>query len=353
MRCGDLIGGRVVCNNTEDVYRFAELLKERLPDDGPFEVQDWIKQPSKRGYRALHINFRLNVSDDFVPEYLPCELQIKTRLQDAWGELTHDDIYKPETDLPEDLPARAKDLAEVLAAADKIASDIRKRALQEATAPTKKPALGVVSANGLAFVFREIFGRSPPDYVVRRALNICEDLEITSLERLYEVLARSDFRESLDKAYRAIMPVRARAEDLFLAALHALARSDRHALRFIRRRARSDFREIDAVYRREMLSSLPHSLDELMADLEEPGRDPNVESWAEALEVPTRNCRICGTTIIRPDAFAEAVVRYYEPSDPADIEQRIETALYQSGVECGGWGDSSLCAYHNEQAGKD
>src|SRR3972149_6534355 len=29
--CGDLIGGRVVCNNTEDVYRFVALLRERLP----------------------------------------------------------------------------------------------------------------------------------------------------------------------------------------------------------------------------------------------------------------------------------------------------------------------------------
>ena len=29
--CSDLIGGRVVCNNVEDVYRFAQLLKERLP----------------------------------------------------------------------------------------------------------------------------------------------------------------------------------------------------------------------------------------------------------------------------------------------------------------------------------
>src|SRR6266511_458286 len=29
--CSDLIGGRVVCNNIEDVHRFAELLSESLP----------------------------------------------------------------------------------------------------------------------------------------------------------------------------------------------------------------------------------------------------------------------------------------------------------------------------------
>ena len=52
--CSDLIGGRVVCNNIEDVYRFAELLKEQLPSAwGEFEIQDHIKNPNAGGYRAL------------------------------------------------------------------------------------------------------------------------------------------------------------------------------------------------------------------------------------------------------------------------------------------------------------
>src|SRR6266540_3247345 len=51
--CSDLIGGRVVCNNIEDMYRFAELLKERLPGAlGEFVIQDHIKNPNKGGYRA-------------------------------------------------------------------------------------------------------------------------------------------------------------------------------------------------------------------------------------------------------------------------------------------------------------
>ncbi len=146
-------------------------------------MQDWIAKPNERGYRALHVNFRLNVSDSVAPDLLPCELQIRTRLQDAWGELTHDDIYE-QPELPKDLQARGADLAEVLAAADKIASDIRRSAVQEATAPEQRPDLRTVSAGSLAFVFREIFGGSPPDYVVRQALNVCEELEISCLARL-------------------------------------------------------------------------------------------------------------------------------------------------------------------------
>src|SRR6266436_334941 len=108
------------------VYRFAELLKERLPGaPGEFEIQDHIKNPNKGGYRALHVNFRLDIgSHAFAPDRVSCEVQIRSRLQDAWAKLSHDDIYK-QPDLPGDLRARAKDLAEILTAADRIASDIR------------------------------------------------------------------------------------------------------------------------------------------------------------------------------------------------------------------------------------
>ena len=33
-RCGDLVGGRVTCNNIEDVYRFCQILKENVNNSG-------------------------------------------------------------------------------------------------------------------------------------------------------------------------------------------------------------------------------------------------------------------------------------------------------------------------------
>src|SRR5260370_14962601 len=60
--CGDLVGGRVVCNNVEDVYRFVELLREALPGTSVrIEVQDQISEPNSWGYRALHVNLTLEV----------------------------------------------------------------------------------------------------------------------------------------------------------------------------------------------------------------------------------------------------------------------------------------------------
>lgn len=354
-RCGDLIGGRVVCNNIEDVYRFAELLKERLPSPfGEFEVQDYIKNPIDGGYRALHVNFRLDVGEHpFKPDLVPCEVQIRSSLQDAWAELSHDDIYK-QPDLPEDLRARANDLAEVLAAADKIASDIRLRVRQETIPPVQRPDLARVSQDGLAFIFKDVFGRSPPDYVVRRGLNLCRDLGIVSLEQLPEVLGRGEFRDKVAEAYRSIMGVSIGVEDVFLASLYALAKGDSRAIAQVRRNARREWREIEQFARREMLASLPPTIEELIARLEDTSAEADVEGWAEALGA-TGECGICGTMIIDPFSFAEAAVQHYEISgdDADDAHERIETAIRASGVEIGGWGDGSLCAYHNEQAAKD
>ena len=187
--CSDLVGGRVVCNNLEDVRRFSELLKESGIDARPLvDEQDHVHAPDEKGYRALHLDLKLNVGKSaFQAEIVPCEVQIRTRLQDAWAELTHEDIYK-QANLPEDLEARARDLAEVLAAADQIATRIRSRAMRERSAPSSRPDMDRVSEAGLSYMFKEIFGRSPADYAVRQALDVCQRLDIRSLEDLPKYL---------------------------------------------------------------------------------------------------------------------------------------------------------------------
>ena len=353
--CKDLIGGRVVCNNVEDVYRFAELLKEELPSAwGEFEIQDHIKNPNSGGYRALHVNFRLDVSRQPMQlDLVPCEVQIRSRLQDAWAELSHDDIYK-QPDLPQDLRGRAEDLSEVLAAADKIASDIRVRVTETTIPPDRRPNLAGVSKEGLAFIFQNAFGRSPPDYVIRQAFNLCNELGIESLTRLPEILGNHEFRKKIEDAYKAIMPASFGAEQVFLASLYAMAKGDSRAIAKVRRDARREWREIDQFYRRETLASLPTTINELMEELEHPGGDADVENWAVALDA-TNACYICSTKIVDPSAFAEAVLKHYGVADDeaGNIRERIEAAIRNSAVETGGWGDGSLCAYHNEQMAKD
>jgi ppGpp synthetase/RelA/SpoT-type nucleotidyltranferase len=353
--CHDLVGGRVVCNNVEDVHRFAELLKERLPGTlGGIEIQDQIKNPNVGGYRALHVNFRLGVgTHPFLNDFVPCEVQIRSRLQDAWAELSHDDIYK-QPDLPADLRARANDLAEVLAAADKIASDIRLRVMQETTPPGNRPELDRVSRDGLAFIFKDTFGRSPADYVVRQALNLCRDLGIQSLEQLPRILSSEDFREKVTRAYQSIMPAPFDIETFFLSSVYAMAKGESRAIVKVRRDARREWREIDEFATREMLSSLPPTISELVDQLEDRDIEGDVEEWAKALGV-TSKCHICGTIIVDPSSFADAALRHYNASDDDDdnFRERIETAIRNSATETGGWGGGHLCAYHNNRMAKD
>lgn len=351
--CSDLIAGRVVCNNVEDVYRFEELLKERLPAEGPIGRQDHIKTPTPQGYRALHLDFRLNVAEDFGIELLPCEVQIRSRLQDAWAELVHGDVYK-QGRLPRDLRDRANDLAKLLATADEIATGIRARAQRVTTPPKARPKLDRVSSDGLAFVFKDVFGRAPPDYVVVQALNACDDLGIASLTELPKLLNRQDLRSALDRAHRAFLPGAIPRETIFLAALHALAKGDRRAVGYVRKLAQQEWKEIDATARRDMLAALPDTVDELIAELDDYSGESNPTVYAEALDA-THECARCGTGIVEPYAFAESVVGHYGLSGAkADhATEHIVKALYGCGIEIGSLGSSSYCCYCADQMAKD
>ncbi len=211
-----------------------------------------------------------------------------------------------------------------------------------------------VSDAGLAFSFSEVFGRSPPDYVIRLALDLCNRLQIDSLEELSELLARTEFRDGLAETYRSIIGVGIGLEEIFLAALYALAEGDNKAISWVRKKARRERDELEHFARSEALSSLPDTVVELVEAIEDPNSEINIEGWAEALGA-TNDCAICGTTVIQPFSFAESAVLHYEitEEDDANVHERIEAALRASGTETGGWGDGSLCAYHNEQVSQE
>ena len=86
---------------------------------------DYIKAPKKSGYRALSVVVGVRVAVGSTVEPVTCEVQIRTLLQDAWGELTHEDTYKPEMKVPPFIVILSKRLANALAVLDEMAQDIR------------------------------------------------------------------------------------------------------------------------------------------------------------------------------------------------------------------------------------
>ena len=125
----DLIGARITSWFLDDCSGILEYIKK----SSHFEIvgnsiENYINNPKRSGYRGLHL--LTNITYDSVqrnekgvisvkPEKMICEIQIRTKLQDAWGDITHEFHYKAKN-----LGVDDKNLEDFL-------SDISDRLLQE------------------------------------------------------------------------------------------------------------------------------------------------------------------------------------------------------------------------------
>ncbi len=125
----DLIGMRLTCTNLRDL-EMVQVALEDLPRHAgkkralgldPASERDYVEQPKVSGYRGWHVN--LDVHHDGTP--VTCELQVRTLLQDSWGELTHEDTYSKSGDLPPLVEVLSTRMADLLATLDDIAEDLR------------------------------------------------------------------------------------------------------------------------------------------------------------------------------------------------------------------------------------
>ncbi|MDX2535269.1 GTP pyrophosphokinase [Streptomyces scabiei] len=130
----DLVGLRVTCNNKSDVQRVVDIVRalrtfqpgqEPVLEQQEGSFRDYLGQPKPSGYRAIHINLCTSVPAGLKRKVITCELQIRTLLQDGWGELTHEDTYKPGSTPPALVETLSRRMADLLAAVDDIAQDLR------------------------------------------------------------------------------------------------------------------------------------------------------------------------------------------------------------------------------------
>lgn len=125
----DLIGMRLTCTNLRDL-EMVQVALENLPRRSgkkrplcldPTSERDYVEHPKESGYRGWHVN--LGVQHDGTP--VTCELQVRTLLQDSWGELTHEDSYSKSGELPPLVEVLSTRMADLLATLDNIAEDLR------------------------------------------------------------------------------------------------------------------------------------------------------------------------------------------------------------------------------------
>lgn len=130
----DLIGARVVCWFVDDCYGMLDYIqatKQFLIK--PRSLEDYIKEPKPTGYRAIHI--LADVSYDriksdkhrraIVEDQMVCEIQIRSKLQNAWSEFTHEVHCKVPTEFQTDYDAAIADIASNLAVEDRSALAVR------------------------------------------------------------------------------------------------------------------------------------------------------------------------------------------------------------------------------------
>lgn len=103
----DKVGMRYVVLLTTHINTFCLIIESAECEafwsqtkDKDFEA-DKVSKPLEFSYQSVHYVLRskagLSIDDQNLPEGLTCEVQIRTLLQHAHSELTHDTLYKPKT----------------------------------------------------------------------------------------------------------------------------------------------------------------------------------------------------------------------------------------------------------------
>lgn len=143
----DLVGMRITCTNLRDIDMVQATLdalpvvrtdpiRDHEPDRTrvavrsglslyPSSERDYVHEPKESGYRGWHINLCIPIDVDGASRLVTCELQVRTLLQDSWGELTHEDTYSKDGALPPLVEVLSKRMADLFSTLDDIAEDLR------------------------------------------------------------------------------------------------------------------------------------------------------------------------------------------------------------------------------------
>ena len=134
----DLIGTRIICTNIADLEQIRDYLYS-LPvvewgDETTASMsvlensrKDYVKNVKESGYRSIHVTLvhRFPVHNGHL--FATCEIQARTLLQDAWGELTHEETYKPGAPVPSLVKTISRQMSDLLATLDDMAQTLRRR----------------------------------------------------------------------------------------------------------------------------------------------------------------------------------------------------------------------------------
>jgi len=160
-RITDKVGVRFVVLLATDIQIVCQAIENcpiwEASKDRDFEAER-DANPSVFEYQSVHYVVRAKNPTEFdgltVPVGTPCEIQVRTLLQHAHSEVTHDTLYKPSViKTPEMQRAASKSMALIEATNDYFQQLME--LVEESVAPSKKLAIE------MAALYREMVGRNP------------------------------------------------------------------------------------------------------------------------------------------------------------------------------------------------
>jgi len=343
----DVAGIRVVANNLSDLGEVVQRIKvcSKIRFD-PSTYEDKVAAPDPSGYRAVHFVVWVKVERTGRVYDVPCEIQVRTLLQDSWAVLSQADIYKGSTDIPPVIQKLSRRLADQLAVLDQVAQDIRDELSKVVEPPTSVGDEEPLTKEAIGLVFYEMFGEKSQEWELQSALNELREAEVSTVSALRQALPPEDVRRKLDslhKRYFGGWPVN--SMDVLVWGIK-VARMGESAYAEYTRRLKGEWQEVEQFARREILSDLPKNLTQLLRFLREDG-----EARERVLLDAVRElgglgrCRLCGTEIFQPYRAYEALCGHYGRERPELLDLLDEMDVRGTLIESEGGDHSGLCPH--------
>lgn len=122
----DIAGIRIMCQFTGDIFRVAELLRERDGKDLMIMYEkDYINNPKPSGYKSHHMIIKYPVQTALGEREILAEIQIRTLAMNFWATIEHSLNYKYQENIPAEVRKRLKSSAEAAWQLDNEMTEIR------------------------------------------------------------------------------------------------------------------------------------------------------------------------------------------------------------------------------------
>lgn len=125
----DIAGIRIMCQFVDDIFRVAELIRQRKDLKLIYE-KDYIANYKESGYRSFHMIVEYPVQTSLGSKPVLAEIQIRTLAMNFWATIEHSLNYKYRDQLPERVRERLRNAAEAAFRLDNEMSSIRQEIVE-------------------------------------------------------------------------------------------------------------------------------------------------------------------------------------------------------------------------------